>query len=169
MAEPDSGPMERDDRGSRPVPDPTVLTTEALQREIRALERLLTQRIEGLAEVETERFVRVDAQFELVEKQRVEQKTDTKAAVDAALIAQKEAVKEQTTASERAIAKSEAATAKQLEQLGTTFVTALEGLRRDIDGLKERITSVESQRVGEAPNELRQMLAQLSEKVSKIA
>ena len=58
--------------------------------------------------------------------------------MDAALTAQKEAVKEQTIASERAIAKSEAATTKQLEQQQVTFATVSDALRRSIDEVKER-------------------------------
>jgi len=131
---------------SRPVPDPTVLTTEQLLREISALEKLLDERLQGFKGEAEEKFRSVDRQFALVEQQRVEQKKDTKDAVDAALTAQKEAVREQTTASERSIAKSETATTKSIEQLGTTFNTAVEGLRRENADLKERIGVLETQR-----------------------
>ena len=150
--------------GSVPSPDPTILTTDALHREVTALERLLDNRIGSLERsVREERDMlnrermeqfaalreileaRLSAmgtaialQFDLVERQRVEQKIDTKSAVDAALIAQKEAVREQTTASERAIAKSETATTKQLEQQQITFATTADSLRRAIDEVKER-------------------------------
>jgi restriction endonuclease Mrr len=80
-----------------------------------------------------------DERFAAAERQRVEQKKDTKDAVDAALTAQKEAVREQTAASERAIAKSETATNKLLEQLSATFGTSNEALRRAIDEVKERL------------------------------
>lgn len=166
----------REPFGSVPSPDPTVLTTAALLREIGALRELLTQRVDAL-ESERDRttgaakerrdvlnresqeqlralaeFVElriagqaetVKLQFELVERQRVEQKKDTKDAVDAALTAQKEAVKEQTTASERAIAKSETSTTKQLEQQQETVSTAIDALRRSIDEVKERIVEVD--------------------------
>lgn len=111
------------DNDSRPVPDPTTLTTAALYREIQHLERLVFDR------------------FALEERNRVEQKNDTKQAVDAALIAQKEAVKEQTIASEKAIDKSEANTSKQIEEQGKTFGA-------DIDNLKERVGKIESVKVG---------------------
>lgn len=163
--------MTRDQSGgSTPVPDPTVLTTEALQREILALRQLLELRVTALremlqqsvddlhrlmaSELEVQsvrceqQFEKVGLQLQLVEQQRIEQKADTKAAVDAALTAQKEAVSEQTTASERSIAKSETATTKSIEQLGATFNTANDGMRRDIDGLKERIVVAESLKVG---------------------
>ena len=148
-----------------PTPDPTVLTTQALFREIgtlreyleqmvaaerssrasaaaeaaeqtRALDRLLSERILGLD-------TKVEQKFDLVERQRVEQKKDTKDAVDAALTAQKEAVREQTIASERAIAKSETATNKTLEQQQQAATTAVESLRRSIDENKERIVEVD--------------------------
>ena len=88
-----------------PVPDPTVLTTQALYREVSSLRELIELRIEDLSGLLDEKFLRTEQQFELVERQRVEQKNDTKNAVDAALTAQKEAAKEQTVASDRAIAK----------------------------------------------------------------
>jgi len=83
-------------------------------------------------------------QFDLVEKQRVEQKKDTKDAVDAALTAQKEAVKEQTTASERAIAKSEAFTTKQIDAIGIQNNARDKGVDDKFDDLKTRVTAVES-------------------------
>jgi ribosome-associated translation inhibitor RaiA len=88
-------------------------------------------------------FGHIEKQLAAVEAMRVEQKNDTKAAVDAALTAQKEAVREQTTASELAIAKSEAAIAKQIEQLTVAGNTARDELRRGIDDTKERIGTVE--------------------------
>jgi hypothetical protein len=133
--------MVGDDR--RPVPDPTVLTTQALYREVSALQELIEQVVKGTREVIDQQFYKVEQQFELVERQRVEQKKDTKDAVDAALTAQKEAVREQTSASERSIAKSETATNKQLEQLATTFSNTQASLLARIDELKERIVDVD--------------------------
>jgi dGTP triphosphohydrolase len=132
----------------RPVPDPTELTTQALLREVAALRELLELSIEDLKDVLDEKFLRTEQQFELVERQRVEQKKDTKDAVDAALTAQKEAVREQTAASERAIAKSEAATSKQLEQLSVTFSNATASQQRELGEVKERVTTIESVKTG---------------------
>lgn len=126
---------------SVPNPDPTSLTTDQLHREIAGLRELMDTRVD-------EGFQRLEQRFSLVEQWRVEQKADTKEAVQSALTAQKEAVQLQTEASERAIAKSEAATTKQLEQLATTFATAFDGVRRDIDGVKERINNVDRRSIG---------------------
>lgn len=191
---------------STPKPDPTVLTTEALLREINTLRTLIDQRINateslfetkivagregGLAlrdyftqevaglrnfhltdiaglrsvfhsEIEAlkqdiqamghlrdEKLVTVQTQFDLIERQRVENKADTKAAVDAALAAAKEAVKEQTTASDRAITKSETATSEQLKQMNVTFTTSIQGIMQPIADLKDRVTALESIRLG---------------------
>jgi hypothetical protein len=62
------------ERGSTPRPDPTVLTTDQLIREIAHLKELM-----GL-------------HFELIEEQRVESKIDNAKALDAALLAAKESV-----------------------------------------------------------------------------
>lgn len=142
-------------RGSTPNPDPTLLTTQALLREILALRELmetkidnidtrLDERMAGLKAIQGEKFAKVEQQFELVERQRVEQKQDTKTAVDAALSAQKEAVHEQTLASDKAISKSEQGTTKQIDQLATNFDTAIKGQETQVDDLKERMTRVET-------------------------
>ena len=171
----------------RPDPDPTVLTTQALFREIGTLRELFEQRIDVLeaerdrATVQSahrtkvlnrernEQFIsqrellneRIDAlrkltdeRFAAAERQRTEQKADTKAAVDAALSAAKEAVKEQTTASGLSISKSEAATTSQLKQQQETFTTAIDGLRRSIDELKDR--------AGEDARNLRQTISDVA-------
>lgn len=145
---------------SSPNPDPTILTTQALFREIKHIEDSMAAAFKEVEILSTEKFRRVEQQFELVERQRVEQKKDTKDAVDAALTAQKEAVKEQTAASERAIAKSEEATRKQLEQLSNTFTTAFEGMRRSIDETKERIS--------EADKNLRAAISEVDRKTNGV-
>jgi hypothetical protein len=148
-----------------PVPDPTALTTEALRREVAALKELLDQRLSALKELLIQRidgveaedaasvkaaqdfcisqFARIGSQLDQVERLRVEQKADTKAAVDAALTAQKEAVREQTASAELAISKSDAATAKQIEQIALTSQASREELRRRADENKERINDLE--------------------------
>lgn len=131
-----------------PIPDPTLLTTQALLREVAGLRELMESRLEALEDVEEQKFYKVEQQFELVERQRVEQKKDTKDAVDAALTAQKEAVREQTAASERAIAKSEAATSKQLDQLSVTFANEAASQRRELGEMKQRLTAIEQQKIG---------------------
>ncbi len=112
-----------------------TLTKENSERFV-SLRELLAAQVRALGELNAQ-------QFDLIERQRIEQKQDTKAAVDAALTAQKEAVKEQTTASALSITKSETATSKQLEQQQATSVTAVADLRRSIDELKERIGEVD--------------------------
>jgi transketolase len=115
---------ERPDDGRKPVPDPTVLTTQALLREIAALKELMEARLAGLDRLFEEKF-------DTLETSRLEQKKDTQSAIDAALTAQKNAV-----------AKSEAAVGKQLEDQQKASNIAISDLRRSIDDLKERIGDV---------------------------
>src|SRR5687767_31646 len=102
------------DDNNIPVPDPTKLTTDAIEQarshtdnEIRHLEEKLSERITGMDNAEREKICRFNDKFKTIEAQRLEQKADVKAAVDAALAAQKEA-----------IGKSETATKEQITALG---------------------------------------------------
>lgn len=132
----------------RPVPDPTILTTEQLLREVDRVKELMLSEIRGIERETGQRLHAIDERFDLVERQRVEQKADTKDAVDAAFSASKEAVREQTTASDRAIAKSETSMLEQLKQLERTLTTSTDALRRDIDEVKDRATRSEGQKAG---------------------
>ena len=115
--------------GSRPVPDPTLLTTEALQREIRALRELLETRIDGgdklvallqdsisrrkaeigaevlhLQKLHEEKFASVQNQFAERDKRAEQTSTDSKAAVGTAFLAAKEAVNAALQAAKEAVA-----------------------------------------------------------------
>jgi hypothetical protein len=123
--------MESSDGGSRPVPDPTILTTEQLLREVEHVEALMDAKIEGLHEFVVERFRSINQHLAMLEQQRIEQKSDTATSLDAALQAQ-----------EKAVAKSEAATTKSIDQLAATSNTAIEGVRREVADLKERVGKI---------------------------
>jgi len=125
-----------DDR--RPVPDPTVLTTQALYREVSALQELIEQSIRGTREVIDQQFYKVEQQFELIERQRVESKADARAALEAAFAASKEATN-----------KSEESFTKQIDQLANSFADTQAAQQARVDELKERITDVD--RKAEAP------------------
>jgi hypothetical protein len=177
MADDSSTPGPATDRNNAPVIDPTRnvldLVTAAIKRQddirdvlvstftdrldvvVKHVDDVLTMRsthaqemTSALNERVDEKFKSVDMQLALIERQRVEQKADTQKAVDAALAAQKEAVREQTTASDLAIGKSENAMTKQVDQQGVTFATAIQGTERVLQDLKDRVTRIESVKQG---------------------
>lgn len=121
------------------VPDPTLMTIDALRREIAMLESLLSAKMEAEAELTRERFHRVDEVMRRFEEQRGEQKDDTRAAVEAALEAQKEAT-----------SKMEATVSDQIASLRANFETAISGVRTSIADLKDRATIQESIKQGQS-------------------
>jgi hypothetical protein len=146
------------------TPDPSVLTTEALAREILALKELVFIRLDGMdkavdlfSETLTRTPTDVDKQishlkalheekFQGVEKQfmerdvRIEQAAvATKIAVDAALSAAKEAVGSQNLANAAAITKSEAATVKQLDGIIALIGSNTKGTDEKISDIKSRL------------------------------
>jgi len=151
-------------RGSVPVPDPTRLTTDAVnaatavfRRELDQLKELVFERIDGDRREISQRFATLteklfahDNEFRFVEDRRVEQKLDTEKAVQAALSAAKEAVSEQTTAGKEAIGKSENATTSAINALAEQQRRDAEQQRRDTDELKARVGSMESMKKGGA-------------------
>jgi hypothetical protein len=167
-----------------PIPDPTVLTTQALLREVSAIREVfetkiaavdarvnllfdsinarreyITEEITKHQLLQDEKFrsigIQTDEKFRSISMQFVERdirseqsSRDGKVAVDAALQAAKEAVSEQNKSSSLAIAKSEAATTKQIDQIGTIISTMASGLNDKIDDIKSRITIIEGRAKG---------------------
>lgn len=134
-----------------PVIDPTKnvlnLVTAAIQRQddLRAAERdAIRERVTALEKVIYARLKTHDKEFALIESRRVEQKVDTKVAVDAALSAAEKAVKEQTVASEKSIIKSETSAAEQSKQQNATFTAALKGVTDTVGDIKERVGKLET-------------------------
>jgi len=159
------------------MPDPTDRVTKQLLQEIGALRREVGIQIKNLEEVSDsrfdsqekiniEKFDSVKTQFKMVEQQRIEQKEDTKAAVDAALAAQKEAAREQTISSEKSINKSEASTKEQLGQLATNFATELKGVVDKLNDISDRIGRIEA--VKQGGMEARQVQDRSSDKTWQI-
>ena len=151
-------------------PDPTVLTTQLLHREISSLREIIEARLMGMdkalvllqsavdrvpsiAELNArfeERFNSISVQFKERDA-RVEQSArESKVAVDAAFSAQKEAVSEQNKSSTAAIAKSEAATTKQIDAMGLLINASQKATDEKIDDMKARITVIESRGAGMA-------------------
>jgi hypothetical protein len=157
----------------RPVPDPTILTTEQLVREILHLKEFVMTRfdamdkamtlfndnitrvptdtdkqIQHLKELHDEKFGSIQVQFAERDTRTEQTSRDNKVAVDAALQAAKEAVGEQNKSSGIAISKSEASTSKQIDQLVTMITTTTKGTDDKIDDIKDRLTRIEGKGEG---------------------
>lgn len=161
------------EQGNRPNPDPTVLTTQSLLREILNLREIIETRIDAmdkalqllqakadkvpsetdiavgrLKDLHDERFKGVATQFAERDIRTEQTSRDSKVAVDAALQAAKEAVGEQNKSSALAIAKSEASTTKQIDQIIAINQATTSALNDKIDDLKLRLTQIDGQSTG---------------------
>lgn len=144
---------------TRPVPDPTVLTTEASNRlemmmrnlirtEILHQNELFTEKINGSISSFNEKLARIESRFDMLDNRTAEQKKDTKDALDAALAAQKEAVASQTASSEKSITKSETATIERIKAVETLLSASTRASDDKIDDLKSRIVAIEAVKLG---------------------
>ena len=201
------------ERGWRPVPDPTKLTTAQLLREISALKEIVFTRLDGMdkavglfkdditrvptdtdkqiqqlktlilaileerekslslqleerdrrfhndiikaetalvsaSEVNNEKFASVNMRFNERDVRAEQSARDNKVSVDAALTAAKELVTKQNDNFTASIAKSEAATFKQIDQQGQLITNSYTSLNDKIDDLKQRVTAQESRTMG---------------------
>lgn len=111
---------------SRPVPDPTVLTTQQLFRAIEDAKELVETRLQGIKELYAEKFDGVAKQFENADK-----------ALAAALEAAKEAVGTQNDSF-----------TKQIDQQLTSYQQAATNTDGKINDLKDRLTAIENRSKG---------------------
>jgi hypothetical protein len=149
--------------------DPSALTTAVILRATAALKELIFTRLDAMDKalvllqsradkvpsdidiavgairaVYDEKFKSVALQFSERDVRTEQTSRDSKVAVDAALQAAKEAVGEQNKSSALAIAKSEAATTKQIDQIVILINATNASINDKVDDLKNRLSSIES-------------------------
>lgn len=125
------------------------LDREWLKQELTKVPAMIEMQISHLEALQNKEFASIQLQFSERDV-RVEQTArDTKVAVDAALMAAEKAVGKQTESFSLSIDKSERATVKLLDQQGELIRTSTEGLKENINDIKERITRLESTAVAQ--------------------
>ena len=117
--------------------------TVLLQDMADQLPTAIDAKITALREVHDEKFNSIKNQFTEMDVRTERSSKDNNVAVGAAFSAAKEAVGEQNKSSALAIAKSEAATGKQIEQLQQLTIKGMESLDEKINDVKERLTRLE--------------------------
>lgn len=184
--------------GVRPVPDPTILTTQLVDKGIAGLREILLALLNGQKDVfearldamdkairllqsiadrmpaevdgkvanlrtlHDEKFASIQTQFRERDTRTEQSSKDSKVAVDAALQAAKEAVGEQNKSSALAIAKSETATTKQIDQLVVLISTATKGLETTITDVKDRLNRIEGEGRGQDAAKTTQQTSNIS-------
>lgn len=148
--------------------DPSSLTTQNLQHEIKLLKELIDSRLNAMDKAVVilqditnrsptinEVFLQHEERFRAIAQQFIERDTrseqtakDSKVAVDAALSAQKEAAAAQNQSNAAAIVKSEVAFTKQMDQQGTLINTVSRTLDEKVDDLKQRMAASDGRKSG---------------------
>jgi len=172
------------ERNWRPIPDPTILTTQQLQREISALKEIIFTRLDAndkavellhadvtrvptdtdkaiahLKELHNERFEGIEKQFSERDTRMTRELEHSQTALEAALLSAEKAVNKQNENFALSIAKSENSTNKQMEQMATLIHTSNGALEGKISDLKDRVTIIEGKTSG-------QMQAQVTHQTS---
>jgi hypothetical protein len=119
-----------------------------VDEKIIALKEVHETRFDALSATHTEKFSSIQTQFKERDTRAEQSGKDSKTAVDAALQAAKEAVGEQNKSNATSIAKSEATTSKQIEQLGNLITAMTKAAEDKIADVKERLTRIESIGIG---------------------
>lgn len=170
-------------QGSTPVPDPTVLTTQQLTREIAASREiveakydtklaamdeatrlnkeasdkvpcLIKQEVKNLRDLHEEKFTSISVQFKERDIRAEREARDNKVAVDAAFAAQKEAAAKQDEANAKAIEKSERATTETIKTNQELSLSKIEALTSQMNDLKGRLDRGEGNAGGRQENRL---------------
>jgi len=105
--------------------------------------------LQRLQELHDEKFASVAQQFLERDTRGERESRDNKVAVDAAFAAQKEAAAKQDEANQKAIDKSEKATGETLDKQEALFRSTTDGLAAQLVDLKERMTRIEGQGIGQ--------------------
>lgn len=158
---------------TKPNPDPTIATNEAVERAMKSerdyvdgqiailverltgIDRATMLRVQAIDHMPAQIVVEVNRLETLFESQlnslaarTAEQKADTTKALTDALAAQKEAVASQTASSEKSITKSETATTERIKGVEALLATTAKSTDDKIGDLKDRIVAIESVKLG---------------------
>lgn len=142
------------DKAIRLLQDTADKFPARIDEKITALKEVHQQKFEAMFDTNIEKFSSIQTQFRERDVRAEQSSKDSKVAVDAALQAAKEAVGEQNKSSALAIAKSETATVKQIDQLATLIQSMTKGFDDKIGDVKDRLTRIEGK--GEGTDKSRQ-------------
>jgi len=156
-----------------PNPDPTVLTTQALQREIEATRDRFNDNADLTRQVLEERIDCLEHEAQALRKEleagparreyainKLKELVDEKFTAinarfaerdlrsNASQLSNKEAISAALTAVKETNSKSESAFTKQVDQLMALIYSAQKGADEKIDDVKERLTIMESRNIG---------------------
>ena len=151
------------------MPDPTVLTTQAIDARVTQMQRLLEARLDGYdratkllegnvnrvptlldreiaqtTALSAEKFAGIDQRFKDLGARTDQDKAASTTAVNAALSAQKEAAAAQEVSNETAINKSEAGFTKEIDGLKTLMGTNKDSTNIQINDLIARLNRSET-------------------------
>ena len=108
----------------------------------------LQEAIANFGALMKEKFKSIDRRLQAAERMRVEQKQDSKTGLDAALAAQKEAATTQDVNNQKAIDKSERATAEIIKNNQESNKQAIETLTKSVDELKLEVGKISASKEG---------------------
>jgi hypothetical protein len=126
------------------------VATRLLNETVNQVPTDVQKEVSHLRELMDEGLATIALQFRERDHRGDREAQANKAAIEAALAAQKEAVAKQDETNARATAKSDATTAETINRLTQLSETNTRALSEKVDDLKERISKVESVRQGAA-------------------
>lgn len=128
--------------------DDLVRVPTDVQKQVGGLKELMYEKIDSLDRVCTLEINHLKEKFDMVERYRIEQKSDTRTAVDDALKAAKELVFQQNQSNSQANTKTELSFSKLLEQQSELFHTTTNNFNQRIGDIKELLSKSEGKSSG---------------------
>ena len=120
-----------------------------IEERVNSLVKLTDEKFASVQATQSEKFESIQIQFRERDTRTEQTSRDAKTAVDAALQAAKEAVGEQNKSGALAIAKSEASTIKQIDQIAILLQNVNKASDDKISDLKDRLTMIEGRSGGQ--------------------
>ncbi len=147
-----------------PHPDPTTLTTQALQREIKALDDMVGMQVQNIKELfeskiaaihakidlHREEVAQVASHYDALTKRLLEVRDEKFHSIDIQIQSMKDAAHLQHSTNMTLTSKSEASFSKTIDQLQTLLVSVRHGTDAKIDDLRARIDRSEGAEKGSA-------------------